>query len=54
LKFIRAQCSNALETELIIGLGTVQNGDSPRMLILLDIQKLMSSADMGLVSQAMH
>ncbi|BCO28687.1 chemotaxis protein CheW [Rhodoferax lithotrophicus] len=48
------QCSNALETEHIIGLGTVQNGDSPRMLILLDIQKLMSSADMGLVSQAMH
>ena len=48
------ECSSALETDHIIGLGTVQTADTTRMLILLDIQKLMSSADMGLISQAMH
>lgn len=35
----------------IIGLGTVKQGDQERMLILLDIEKLMTSADMGLVDQ---
>jgi len=33
-----------LNTEYIMGLGTVDD----RMLILLDIEKLMSSTDMGL------
>jgi len=37
-----------LDTAYLIGLGTV----AQRMLILVDISKLMSSADMGLVEQA--
>ncbi|MDP2680047.1 MAG: chemotaxis protein CheW [Rhodoferax sp.] len=37
-----------LDTAYLIGLGTV----AQRMLILVDINKLMSSADMGLVEQA--
>lgn len=36
---------SALETEHLIGLGTVNE----RMLILVDIEKLMSSADIGLI-----
>ena len=37
-----------LDTHYLIGLGTLDE----RMLILVDIDKLMSSADMGLVDQA--
>lgn len=33
----------------ITGLGTVKTGDEERMLILLNIEQLMESADMGLV-----
>ena len=33
----------------IIGLGTLKQGDSERMLILLDIEKMMLSPEMGLV-----
>jgi purine-binding chemotaxis protein CheW len=34
-----------MNTEHIVGLGTIED----RMLILVDIDKLMSSADMGLI-----
>ena len=37
----------------ITGLGTVKAGEEERMLILLDIARLMSTADMGLV-QSVH
>ncbi len=37
-----------IDTEYIIGLGTVEE----RMLILVDIEKLMSSSEMGLLEQA--
>jgi len=40
--------SAALETQFITGLGTIDE----RMLILLDIEKLMTSRDMQLVDQA--
>lgn len=40
--------SAALDTRYIIGLGTVDE----RMLILVDIEKLMSSSDMALVDEA--
>ena len=40
--------SAALETQFITGLGTIEE----RMLILLDIEKLMTSKDMALMSQA--
>jgi purine-binding chemotaxis protein CheW len=38
----------ALDTDYLIGLGTLDD----RMLILVDIDKLMSSTDMGLIEQA--
>lgn len=37
-----------IDTEYIMGLGTIDN----RMLILVDIEKLMSSREMGLLDQA--
>ena len=37
----------ALETEYITGLGTIEE----RMLILLDIEKLMTSDEMGLIEK---
>jgi purine-binding chemotaxis protein CheW len=36
---------SAMNTEHIVGLGTIED----RMLILVDIDKLMSRADMGLI-----
>jgi purine-binding chemotaxis protein CheW len=39
-----------LNTEYIIGLGTIDE----RMLILMDIEKLMTGADMALMDQAAH
>jgi purine-binding chemotaxis protein CheW len=42
------QMGTALNTDYLIGLGTVEE----RMLILLDIERLMSSAEMGLLQQA--
>ena len=38
---------SVIDTEYIMGLGTVEE----RMLILIDIEKLMGSADMGLIDQ---
>ena len=38
---------SVIDTEYIMGLGTVEE----RMLILIDIEKLMSSGDMGLIDQ---
>ena len=43
------QMGAAFEADYLLGLGTLDQ----RMLILVDIDKLMSSADMGLVSQAL-
>jgi purine-binding chemotaxis protein CheW len=42
--------SSGLDTRYIIGLGTVDD----RMLILVDIEKLMSGADMALMQSAAH
>ena len=42
--------SGAMDTSYITGLGTVDE----RMLILIDIEKLMSSAEMALFDTAMH
>jgi purine-binding chemotaxis protein CheW len=41
---------SALDTQYIIGLGTVND----RMLILMDIERLMTSRDMGLTDAALH
>jgi purine-binding chemotaxis protein CheW len=42
--------SSSFDTQYITGLGTVEE----RMLILVDIEKLMSSSDLGLVAQAVQ
>jgi purine-binding chemotaxis protein CheW len=44
------QFGGSLDTEYITGLGTVDK----RMLILIDIEKLMTSSDMALTDQALH
>jgi len=44
------QFGSSLDTEYITGLGTVD----ARMLILIDIEKLMTSSDMALTDQAVH
>jgi len=42
----------AVDADFITGLGTVKTGSTERMLILLDIEQLMGSADMGLIDRA--
>ena len=41
---------SVIDTEYIMGLGTV----AERMLILIDIEKLMGSSDMGLIEQSIN
>ncbi len=40
--------NSAIDATYITGIGDVRTGDSTRMLILLDIERLMHSPDMGL------
>ena len=42
------QFNTAVDATYITGVGTVRDGERERMLILVDIERLMSSADMGL------
>jgi purine-binding chemotaxis protein CheW len=37
-----------------VGIGCVKSGEEERMLILVDIEALMSSAEMGLMSSPVH
>ncbi len=46
--------NGTVDSAYITGLGTMRSGDTERMLILMDIELLMSSADMGLIEQAIH
>ena len=47
------ELSSSIDADFITGIGTVKNGDgeksTERMLILMDIEALMSGADMGLM-----
>ncbi len=43
--------NSMLEAGYITGLGSVGSGDSQRLLILIDIEKLMASPEMGLMNQ---
>ena len=49
------EMSSAVDAGFITGIGTVKNGSgddaSERMLILMDIEALMASADMGLINE---
>jgi purine-binding chemotaxis protein CheW len=44
------ELNSSIDAGFITGIGTVKNGDAMRMLILMDIDGLMSSAEMGLIS----
>nr|WP_094777462.1 chemotaxis protein CheW [Ideonella sp. A 288] len=46
--------NGTIDSDYITGLGTVRSGDAERMLILMDIEKLMSSAEMGLTDHQLH
>jgi purine-binding chemotaxis protein CheW len=46
--------NGAVDAAYITGLGTVSTGDTQRMLILMDIESLMTSPDMGLVDGMAH
>ncbi len=46
------QLSTLVDAGYIMGIGCIKNGDVERMLILTDIDALMSSADMGLMDAA--
>ncbi|MFY9514361.1 MAG: chemotaxis protein CheW [Rubrivivax sp.] len=46
--------NGAVDATYITGLGTVKQGDVERMLILMDIEALMKSPEMGLTDQIAH
>jgi purine-binding chemotaxis protein CheW len=46
--------NSLLDSAYITGLGTVETGEGERLLILVDIERLMSSPDMGLVEAVVH
>ena len=46
--------NGAIDASYITGLGTVKTGDDERMLILMDIEQMMTSADMGLMDTVLH
>jgi purine-binding chemotaxis protein CheW len=46
--------NGAIEAAYITGLGTIKNGDAERMLILMDIEQMMTAPDMGLMDEVMH
>ena len=47
--------NGAIEAAYITGLGTIKHGDDERMLILMDIEQMMTAPDMGLMDDvAMH
>ena len=43
--------NGAIDASHVTGLGTLRQGERERLLILLDIEKLLTSADFGLVEQ---
>jgi purine-binding chemotaxis protein CheW len=45
--------NGAIEAAYITGLGTIKNGDAERMLILMDIEQMMTAPDMGLIDEPM-
>jgi len=46
--------NGSIDSTYITGLGTVKTGDAERMLILMDIEQMLSSAEMGLMDQFSH
>lgn len=48
---VAPEFNSLLDADFITGLGSVGSEERSRMLILLDIEKLMTSAEMGIVSE---
>ena len=48
------EMNSTVQASHITGIGCVGSGETQRMLILLDIESLMSSADMGLINDSLH
>ena len=48
------ELNTSVDAGYIMGIGCVRSGDVERMLILTDIEALMSSAEMGLMDAALH
>ncbi len=46
--------NGAIDAGYIVGLGAVKTGDTLRMLILMDIEQVMSSPEMGLIDVVSH
>jgi len=46
--------NGAIDAAYITGLGTIRNNDGERMLILMDIEQMMTAADMGLMDSLIH
>ena len=44
------EMSSAVDTGFITGIACVKNGEEQRMLILMDIEGLMGSEEMGLIN----
>jgi len=43
--------NGAIDAAYITGLGTIKSGDAERMLILMDIEQMMTAPDMGLMDE---
>lgn len=48
------ELSSAVDAQFILGIGCVKTGEQERLLILSDIEALMSSAEMGLMDTFVH
>jgi purine-binding chemotaxis protein CheW len=46
--------NSVVDSSFVVGIGAIKQGEQERMLILVDIERLMTSADMGLVNTAAH
>ncbi len=43
---------NAVASQHIVGIATLSQADAARMLILMDIEQFMTSAEIGVISQS--
>ena len=46
--------NGAIDAAYITGLGTIKTNDFERMLILMDIEQMMTASDMGLMDTLLH
>ena len=46
--------NGAIDAAYITGLGTIKSNDAERMLILMDIEQMMTAPDMGLMDEVLH